>query len=598
MISTWTKTWLFLIPLVGALGACSKSDSDAAAGTYVHALDGAPASLDPVHAASIYANFLVVNLYDTLYRYKYLARPYELTPNLADGMPEVSADGLTLTIRLKQGVRFRDDPAFPGGVGREVTAHDFVYSILRHFDPASRAQGAWLWAGRIAGLDAWKENGSDYGQTVEGLQALDDHTVQLRLARPYPQLLHTFAQGFAAVVPREAVAHHGRALGNRAVGSGPFLLESFDSARAVLKRNPGFRTEVIDLAAEGWDAARDAALGLEPLDGRALPLMDRIVVEFIAEDAARWNALVSGEVDFIKVPIVQFDRVLAAREPMRLAPDLDEAFQFDAELESGFVYTNFNMADPRIGYHDDARQAERNRALRCAIVKAFDWEARNRQFFDGIGRVFPGIITPSVPEFDPHSHLAYVRHDPAGARRLLAGAGWEPAQLPVLEYGFPASVTERQMFEQFRSFMGAIGYPEDKVRALTYATYGDYARAYSRGEVMLITSSWTMDYPDAENTMQLFYGPNAAPGSNSASFDDPEYNALYRQAAVLPPSPERTRLFRAMNERVLAECASITGLARTLLFMWDRSLAMQPDRSFVGGYFLRFVARPGAGAKR
>ncbi len=50
-------------------------------------MDGAPTSLDPAQASSIYANFLAVNLYDTLYRYKYLARPYQLEPNLAEGCP-------------------------------------------------------------------------------------------------------------------------------------------------------------------------------------------------------------------------------------------------------------------------------------------------------------------------------------------------------------------------------------------------------------------------------------------------------------------------------------------------------------------------------
>ena len=45
-------------------------------------MDGAPGSFDPAQAASIYANFVVVNVYDTLYRYKYLARPYQLQQGL------------------------------------------------------------------------------------------------------------------------------------------------------------------------------------------------------------------------------------------------------------------------------------------------------------------------------------------------------------------------------------------------------------------------------------------------------------------------------------------------------------------------------------
>lgn len=552
-------------------------------------MDGSPYSLDPAQANSLYANFLVVNLYDTLYRYKYLARPYQLEPNLAAALPEFSEDGLIVTIRLKQGVHFIDDPAFPGGRGREVTAQDFIYSIQRHFDPASRAQGAWLWQGRIEGLDAWKDRGADYDDPVSGLEASDPHTLRIRLARPFPQLVHTLAQGYAAIVPREAVEHYGRELGVKAVGSGPFRLERFDTARAVLVPNPGFRREPFDLDAEGYDPERDAGLGIEPLDGRAPPFVDRLVIEFITEDAARWNAFISGDTHFVKVPVAQFDRVLGGRDPLLLAPDLRERFHFEAVPESGFVYTNFNMSDPRIGYHEDPEQAERNRALRCAIVKGFDWQARNAVFYYGIGQVFPGVIPPSLPEFDG-ANEDYVRHDPEGARRLLAGHGWAADTLPVLEYGFPSSVTERQMFEQFRAFMQDIGWPAEKVQPLSFANYGDYSRAYSQRRVMLITSSWTLDYPDAENTISLFHGPNASPGANSANFEDPEFDAMYEQSAHLPPSPERTRLFRAMNQRVMAECASISGISRTLLLMWSRDAMMRPDRSnSLGGYYLRFV---------
>ena len=127
-------------------------------------MDQAPTSLDPTQAANVYANHVVVNAYDTLYAYKYLARPYQLKPNLAADFPTVSADGLTYTIRIKQGVRFIDDPCFPDGRGRELVAEDLVYSIKRQFDPKNQPQGAWLWQGRIAGLDEWKAAGADYDQ--------------------------------------------------------------------------------------------------------------------------------------------------------------------------------------------------------------------------------------------------------------------------------------------------------------------------------------------------------------------------------------------------------------------------------------------------
>ncbi|MDX1460249.1 MAG: ABC transporter substrate-binding protein [Xanthomonadales bacterium] len=561
---------------------------------YRHAMDGAPGSLDPAHSSSIYSSFVVLNLYDTLYRYRYLARPYQLMPNLAADMPEVSEDGLQYTIRLRDDAWFMDDPAFPGGRGRAVTAHDVVYSLQRHFDPATRSRGAWLWQDRITGLDQWKTDGSDYSAPVSGLQAVDDRTLRIVLTQPFPQLVHTLAHGYAAVVPREAVEHYGAEFANHPVGSGPFVLQSIDSARAILGPNPGFRRIPFSLEDEGFDPATQAGLGLESLQGRAPPFVDRIQVEFIAEDASRWSAYLSGGIDFLKVPVSQFDQVLSSRQPARLRPRFDN-HHFESSLESGFVYTNFNLDDPRIGYHEDPERAQRNHALRCAIRKGFDWKARNRTFYSDLGEVFPGVIPPVTPEFNPDLSRDSVRYEPEAARQLLADHGWTAENLPVLEYGFPSSVTERQMYEQFRSFMVQIGWPADKVRPRIFATYGDYLRAYSNREVMLITSSWTMDYPDAENTIQLYYGPNASPGSNSANYRNPEFDALYRRSASLPPSAKRTELFRKMNEMVISDCATISGLSRRLLLMWRPETVMLPDRSFVGGYFLRFVDKSRTG---
>jgi ABC-type transport system substrate-binding protein len=556
---------------------------------YRHAMDGVPGSLDPAQASSTYDKFVVINLYDTLYRYKYLARPYQLHPNLAAAMPTWSDDGLQLTIPIKKGVKFIDDAAFENGVGREVTAHDFVYSIKRHFDPQTRAQGAWLWQNRIAGLDEWKTLGSDYAVEVSGLRALDNHTIQISLTRPFPQLLHTLTQGYAAIVPREAVEKYGQAFSSHPVGSGPFRFSSRDGVRAMLKRNPDFRQEPFDLEDEGYDPVSQGDIGLDALQDKTPPFIDQLEFEFITEDAARWNAFASGELHFIKVPVSQFDSILDDRDPPTLKQQFDELYHFEASAEAGLIYTNFNMADPRIGYHENEEQDRRNHALRCAMVKAFDWKKRNEIFFYNIGRVFPGIIPPAVPEYDPDGDNSYVQRDLQGARQLLQEHGWHAENLPVLEYGFPNSVTERQIFEQFRNFMMDIGYPAEKIRPMIFATYGDYQRAYSQGKVTLINTSWTMDYPDAENNMQLYYGPNAAPGSNSANYNNPQYNRLYESSAAMSESPQRTQNYREMNRLLMQDCASITGIARTLVFLWDKQVIMKPDRSFLGGYFIRFV---------
>jgi ABC-type transport system substrate-binding protein len=593
MLKKLQITFLLAILLSGGCGQPPATSEDGPLKIYKHAMDGAPGSLDPAQAASLYANFIVVNLYDTLYRYKYLARPYQVEPNLAAALPEISDDGLRLTIRLKRGVFFIDDPAFEDGKGREIKASDFVYSIKRHFDPETRAQGAWLWQNRIVGLDSWKSGGSDYDKEVAGLLALDDYTVQVTLTRPFPQLVHTLTQGYAAVVPREAVEKYGQMFSNHPVGSGPFILSSRDSVRAVLVKNPGFRQEPFDLVKEGYNPVTQAIPGLQDLQDKIPPFVDRLEIEFITEDAARWNTFSAGQLHFIKVPVSQFDQVLSQRNPPELSPDYDGKFHFEAAQEAGFIYTNFNMADERIGNHPDPEQNRRNRALRCAMVKAFDWNKRNEIFFYDIGQVFPGIIPPSVPEYKPDANATYIQRDLQGARELLRSNGWDEGSLPTLDYGFPNSVTERQIFEQFRNFMMDAGFPSDKIRPMIFATYGDYQRAYSQGKVTLINSSWTMDYPDAENLMQLYYGPNASPGSNSANYDNPVYNRMYESSASMNESAERTAIFREMNQLLMDDCVSITGISRTLLFLWDKNAIMKPDRSFLGGYFLRFIDMAG-----
>jgi len=576
--------------LLGCESGSESGNTRPAVKTFKYAMDQAPTTLDPVQASNIYANFVVANAYDTLYSYQYLARPYVLKPNLAVDFPVVTDDGLTYTFKLKKGVRFIDDPCFAGGRGREVVAEDFIYSLKRQFDPKNQPQGAWLWQGRIAGLDEWKAAGSDYSQPVSGLRALDSHTLEVRLTRPYPQLVYTLAQGYAALVPREAAEKYGKALGVHPVGSGPFRLISYDTARVVMERNPHYRQEPVDLAAEGYDPATQRFSGVEAIQGRSPPFVDRLEFHFINEPSASWASFTKGdEVALTPLPVEQDRRVLESKRPVRLRPEYAEKFHFYSGLEAGFISMSFNMSFPEIGYNLDPERQRRNKALRCAIIKGYDWESRNESFYSGIGQVFPGIIPSSVPEFDPELSRTSVTRDVRGARKLLAENGWTAENLPTLVYGGPTGTTERLFFEQFRAWMQEIGFPRKKVVQKTYANFGDLSRARGRSELPLVSYGWNLDFPDAENTLQLFYGPNASPGSNSANWHNAEYDSLYEQASVMLPSPERTAIYRRMNEIVIEDCVVISGLSRTRIYLWHKNVIAIPDREILGGHFLKYV---------
>ncbi len=584
----------FCTLLIGTLSGCgSPSDSGAsspAVKTFHFAMDQAPTTLDPVQGSNIYANFVIVNAYDTLYSYQYLARPYLLKPNLAVDFPVVSPDGLTYTIRLKKGVRFVDDPCFADGRGREVVADDFIYSLKRQFDPENQPQGAWLWQGRIAGLDEWKAAGSDYAQPVTGLRAIDDHTLEIRLTRPYPQLTATLAQGYSALVPREAVEKYGKGLGVRPVGSGPFRLVSYDTARVVMERNPNYRQEPVDLAAEGYNPATQRFSGVEALQGRSPPFVDRLEFNFINESSASWSSFTKGdEVQLTVLPIEQIDRVLASKRPVTLRPEYAARYHVYGGLEAGFVFTAFNMDYPDFGYNPDPERERRNKTLRCAMIKGYDWEARNDSWYFGLGEYFPGIIVPASPEFDPSLSRASVTRDVAGARKLLQDNGWTAENLPTVVYGTTAGTTERLFFEQFRAWLRDIGFPREKVVQKTYANFGDISRAWKKSQLPLVAKGWGLDYPDAENTLQLFYGPNASPGSNDANWKNPEYDRLYEESSVMQPSPERTALYHRMNQIVLDDCVAITGISRTRIYLWHKNVIAVPDREILGGFWLKYV---------
>ncbi len=577
------------VALALALTACGGSPAPEGK-VYRHSIDGTPTSLDPAQALNIYSSSVVVNVYDTLYRYKYLARPYELAPNLAVGMPDVSEDGLVYTFRIRDDARFTDDPAFPAGAGRAVTVHDLVYSLKRHFDPEVRSQGAWLWTDRIAGMADWAAAGADYDRPVGGLVPIDDHTLEIRLTEPYPQLTYTLATAFSAIVPREAVDHYGREFGIRPVGSGPFRLTSFDSSRATFDVNPHFVRAPLDLEAEGFDADRHAGLGLESLDGRRYPFLDGMEIHFIEENAARWSSFVRGnEIHTLRVPNERVDEVLARRSPVEFSDEILEQYHASSGLEAGFVYGGFNMADPRFGHHEEPERDAANRAFRCAVRDAFDWRARNETFYHGLAEVFPGVIPPVVPEFDPALPDASITRDVERARRRLDAVGWTTDSLPTLTYGYIATVQQRQMFEQLRAQLGDIGYPVDRLVPETFATFGDYSRALSNSRLDLFYLAWTLDYPDAQNTLQLFYGPNASPGSNTFNYRNPEFDALYEKSRTMQPGPERTALYRRMNRMVVDDCVAISGLSRTRIHLWHRNVRMLPDRQVLGGYFIRFV---------
>ncbi len=188
----WARA-LLTAALLAVTGACAASTWADPAKTLRTAFEIDVTGFDPAGTQDAYSNAIEARIFDALYEYDYLARPYRLVPSLAAAMPEYSADGRTWTIRLKPGIHFAADPVF-GGKPRELTAADVAYSWKRLVDPRVRSPNADLVRGKFVGLDAAAEKAKatgrfDYDAEIEGLRAVDRHTLQLKLVEPDYTLL-------------------------------------------------------------------------------------------------------------------------------------------------------------------------------------------------------------------------------------------------------------------------------------------------------------------------------------------------------------------------------------------------------------------------
>jgi len=138
----------------------------------------AETGFDPQAAQDLYSATIMSAIFDPLYEYDYLARPNRIVPRTAEALPEISADGLTWKIRIRKGIYFANDPAFKG-VKRELTAHDYVYSLKRLVDPKMRSPNVFILRGKLAGLsEAVAKAGAKLDYNAENQSQRREHPVE------------------------------------------------------------------------------------------------------------------------------------------------------------------------------------------------------------------------------------------------------------------------------------------------------------------------------------------------------------------------------------------------------------------------------------
>ncbi len=516
--------------------------------------------MDPALSQDTYNNAEVLRVYEPLLQYHPFKRPYVLEPLLADGMPAVSKDGLTYTFKIRKGIFFQDDPAFPNGQGRELKAEDFVYSLLRLADPRVHSTGYWILEGRVKGLDEWRAKFSkdtasqpDYKEPVAGLKALDDYTLQVQLKRPYPQFLNALAMPYTSAVAREVIEKYGQEIINHAVGTGAFIMTSFNPADSIIyKRNPKY-----------WE--KFPADGPSEYAGKPLPLVDGVNVRVIVEDQPRWLHFLKGELDRIVIPKDNFGtavKILDPKKPstvenLELAPDMKaKGIEHFGAVSMDFTYIAFNLESTEIPQFKDKR-------VRQAISLAVDETDAIQLFYNGRATPAQTPIPPGLGGYDPDYVNPYRTGDLEKARKLLAEAGYpEGKGFPEIPFDNMADSTARQFSEYLQKQLDKIGL---KIKVNTNTWPAMLKRIQNR-QVQLWGIAWGADYPDAENFLQLFYGPNANPGGmNPAYYKNKEYDRLFEKARVLADTPERAEMYKKLARMVAEDCPVILGVHRIII---------------------------------
>ena len=513
----------------------------------------AETGFDPQASSDLYSNHVNRAVFETLFRYDFLARPHKIIPNTAAAMPETSADGKTWTFKIKPGIYFADDPVFKGGK-RELTAADYVFAWKRTFDPRMRSPQLEFLDGKLVGMAALlakaKETGKlDYDAPLEGLQAIDKYTVRVKLNYPWYDIVANLTGTGTAAVAREVIEAYGDASGwamANPVGTGPYRLKDWRRGqKIVLEANPGYR----DVRYPESSNPADRAL-MAKLRGKRVPLIGRIEISIMEEGNPRLQAFEKGDLDYLELPVELVANVLQpddALKPRFVKADV----KLERGIQPGITFTWFNMEDPVVGGYTTDKIA-----LRRAIGMAYNVDDEIRIVRQGQAVAATQIVPPGVSGHDP-KYVGNSKYDPEGAKALLDKFGYVDRDkdgwrdLPdggrplVLKKGTSPSALERHYDELWKRNMTAIGV---KIEFVTQK-WPDLLKMARLGQLQMWQMGNRATTTEGYGFLGLLYGGNAGL-ANLSRFKQADFDRLYEASLKLPDSPERAKLVREMSQIV------------------------------------------------
>lgn len=539
-------------------------------------------SVDPATCGDTSSAGIQGYFYESLYSYHFLLRPVQLEPELAQSMPQVSADNLVYTIPIRRGVKYHRNPCFGvDGDGRpltrEVKAQDFVLGIKRIADYHITTQLALAFIeDRIVGIQDYRERTrayakgdfSRYDLPLAGVRAVDDYTLEIRLSRPFPQLVYVLALNNFAPIPRELVdywlASQPDGRGGREpiephlrnpeittreaiIGTGAYCLAEWVYAnKIVLVRNEDYREVLYPSHGEPGD--REA--GLLDDAGKPTPFIDVFYLTYVEETNPMWMMFLARRLDSVAIPRELYSQVISPDQKLQ-AEWARKGIRLHKYSDPAIYWYAFNMDDPVVG---------KSKSLRQALSLAYDVQEHIDDLFNGRG---VRAVNYVPRDFEAHNEAGpspYARFDVEAARAKLrqarqeleaAGAIRPGEPIPPLTLDLPGrDEGARKMGELARKNFGRLGLSVN-IELNDWPTL--QSKVHNK-KTQIYAMGWHADYPDPENFLQNFYTPNIDRGTNNTNYSNAAFDRLFAQAALMMPSPQRTELYVQMIRILNEDC--------------------------------------------
>ncbi len=448
---------------------------------------------------------------------------------------DMDSSATVFTYKLRKGVKFHDDACFDGNKGREITANDFKYCLEMLCKPSAETKVKDnklfpLVENKIKGAKEFYDSyasGSPL-EGVEGIQVLDDYTLQITLNEPFASFDDVLATPLGYVFPKEAVEKYGEDFKRKMIGTGPFRQKNEITDRAIfLERNPNY-----------WEKDEH---------GNQLPYLDMVKVTFVSQKKSEFEKFNTGGLDMVwKIPVDEIQNVLGNFNDAKHNTD----YELDSKSSLSLQYYGFN--------HTKGVFKDKN--VRLAFNYAIDRESLVEKTLQGSGSAAVYGIVPPMPGY-PHEKVNGYTLDVEKAKSLLAEAGYPNGK------GFPDVTLYYNSEDNANSLVASAIQNELKENLgvtikLVKNKMSQHLPIFESGKADFWRIAWVADYPEPENFIYLFLSQHINEGGgffNSGKYSNPEYDALYKKAVGTVDKDERMDLY-VQADQILIDDAVIMPL--------------------------------------